>query len=123
MKKAASLVAAAICSISVCVGSNEILPPIAEGSYRFLVRFAEHENLTGGYLDAVVQGRRIRLTSKPDSSVFPAGLVEEGLLLWHPASKQWIIGQSEADAEAAEVGGCTDGPFVVDLEQRVFWTC
>lgn len=79
--------------------------------------------MTGGYLDAVVQGRHIRFTSKPNSSVFPPGVVEEGILLWHVPSKQWIISQNEADAEAAEVGGCSEGPFVVDLEQKIFWTC
>jgi hypothetical protein len=119
----AFILLAALCAVSACAFAKEVPPPIADGHYTFVVRFAEHSNMTGGQLDAEVRGRHIRLISKPNSSVFPAGLVEEGILLWHTASKQWIIGQTEVDAESAEVGGCSDGPFVVDLEQKVFWTC
>ena len=43
--------------------------------------------------------------------------------MWHSASGQWIIGQSPADKAAAEVGGCSDGPPVIDLTARIFWTC
>jgi hypothetical protein len=121
--KKASLLLAALCAIAVCGRLDAAPPPIADGHYTFLVKFAEQPNMTGGHLDIELRGEHIRVTSKPNSSVFPAGLVEEGILLWHAATKQWIIGQHEADAETAEVGGCSDGPLVVDLEKKVFWTC
>jgi hypothetical protein len=98
-------------------------PPIADGHYTFVVRLAEQPNTPGGQLEAEIRGRHIRVTSKPNASVFPAGLVEEGILLWHAITRQWIIGHNEDDADIVEVGGCSGGPFVVDLEQKVFWTC
>jgi hypothetical protein len=119
--KASVLVA--FCAVSAFAYANDTSPPIADGRYTFVVKLAEQPNVPGGELDAEVRGRNIRFTSKPNSSVFPAGLVEEGILLWHAASRQWIIGHSEGDAEITEVGGCTGGPFVVDLEQKIFWTC
>ena len=79
--------------------------------------------MTGGHLNVEIRGRSIRITSGANSSIFPAGLIEEGILLWHVASKQWIIGESESDADVEVVGGCSDGPTVVDLAQKVFWTC
>jgi len=114
----------ALCAVSAVAYANDTSPPIADGRYKFVVKLAEQPNVPGGELDAEVSGRNIRLTSKPNSSVFPAGLVvEEGILLWHAASRQWIIAHSESDAEITEVGGCTGGPFVVDLEQKILWTC
>jgi hypothetical protein len=118
-----SILIVALCAGSVCACSTDMSRPIADGNHTFVVKFAEHPNMTGGQLEAEIHGRHIRLISKPNSSVFPAGLVEDGVLLWHAASSQWIIGQSERDAEIAEVGGCSDGPFVVDLERKIFWTC
>lgn len=40
-----------------------------------------------------------------------------------PAALQWVIVRSEADRHATEVGGCSDGPEVVDLQQKIYWTC
>ena len=74
-------------------------------------------------LTAIVDGAHIVLTNSAESSALPKGVVAEGTLLWHPASGQWIIGTSPADAAAKEVGGCSDGPEVIDLRNRVYWTC
>ncbi len=113
----------ALCTISVCSRSQDITLPISDGTNVFLVKLAEHPNMTGGHVEVDIRGKNIRVTSKADSSIFPAGLVNQALLLWHARTKQWIIGQSENDAQVEDVGGCSDGPFVVDLEHKVFWTC
>ena len=37
-----------------------------------------------------------------------------------------LAGQAEAvyfPRTATEVGGCSDGPEVVDLKKRIYWTC
>ena len=65
----------------------------------------------------------IELTNADSDSVFPFGLIDEGTLMWHAASQQWIIGDSEEDRKAADVGGCSDGPSVVDLVKLEYWTC
>lgn len=54
---------------------------------------------------------------------FPKGTIAEGTLMWHPKTKEWIIGLEAGDRDAVEVGGCSDGPEVVDLKKRIFWTC
>ena len=54
---------------------------------------------------------------------FSRGVIAEGELTWHARSRQWIIGVESADKDADEVGGCSDGPEVVDLVARVYWTC
>ena len=97
--------------------------PIAPGVYRFQLRFAEHPSMQGGEVGATVDGRRIQIVDDGDSSVFPPGLIEAGTLMWHARSREWIIVSQPGDADADEVGGCSDGPAVVDLVARVYWTC
>lgn len=97
--------------------------PIANGTYTFLVKHTEHPDIPGGTLQAEIVDDRITLVSKPGASVFLAGVVEEGRLQWHASSGRWIIGDSEADASAPDAGGCSDGPSVIDLKQRIYWTC
>ncbi len=43
--------------------------------------------------------------------------------MWHEQSQQWIIGNKATDTKITDVGGCSEGPEVVDLKQRVYWTC
>ena len=97
--------------------------PIASGTYRFRQRFAEHPSMQGTEFAATIDGRRIRVVNDGDSSVFPRGVVETGTLVWHARSREWVIATQPADADAEDVGGCSDGPTVVDLVARVYWTC
>ena len=97
--------------------------PIESGQYTFQHRFSEHPSIRSIALSAKVAGGRIVLVNETQSDVFPQGVVAEGALMWHAASGQWIIGHSPADQYAPEVGGCSDGPEVVDLRQKVYWTC
>ena len=97
--------------------------PIPSGRYVFQHRFAEQPDMRSVALTAIVEGRHIVLTSAVDTAAFPKGVVAEGTLMWHAGSKQWIIGNTEADRHAEEVGGCSTGPEVVDLIKRIYWTC
>lgn len=49
-------------------------------------------------------------------------IIEEGQLLQHISGK-WIIGTNEDDKFAAEVGGCSEGPLEIYLEERKLWLC
>lgn len=79
--------------------------------------------MDGGELAAEIRGHHIKLINHSASSAFPEGVVEEGDLLWHASSGQWIVAETAADADATDVGGCSDGPAVIDLERKIYWTC
>jgi hypothetical protein len=111
-----------LCLLPLAVGAAERLP-IRDGEHAFRHRSAEHPNLPAHSLVARISGTRILLVNRKPSSVFPLGVVAEGELMWHAASKQWVLGLDPADRMAEEVGGCSDGPEVVDLRRRVYWTC
>jgi len=96
--------------------------PISNGSYTFQHKFAEHPNSESISLDVKITGSKITVTNNNELSTWPKGVVEEGQLFLH-SSKKWIITHNESDKQATEVGGCTDGPTVVDLIKKVYWTC
>jgi hypothetical protein len=89
----------------------------------FQHRYAEQPTMPSFWLKATLRGKRIVLRNPKAAGPFPAGVLAEGELMWHPASRQWIIGTDRADSSARDVGGCSDGPEVVDLVRRIYWTC
>jgi len=112
-----------VVALTACQSSKE--PPLPSGDYVFLHKFAEAEqsSIPSIKVDAQIRGHHIVLINNDRTDVFPAGVLEEGTLMWHAASGQWIIGREPTDVDAPQVGGCSDGPAVVDLERKIFWTC
>ena len=97
--------------------------PIRSGQYTFQHRFAEQPEMRLEPIVAKISGRHIVLINKAQFGVFPKGIIEAGILMWHAKSKQWIIGDSNSDRFADDVGGCSTGPAVVDLKKKIYWTC
>lgn len=98
---------------------------LKNGTYRFIIRDVEYHGLQVGTCRVIIKGNRIKAvyTSGGLTLIKTGDVFDEGLLLWHRKTKQWIIGQSPKDAHAKEVGSCTDGPRVIDLKKRVIWHC
>jgi hypothetical protein len=97
--------------------------PLATGRYEFQHRFAEHPDMQSIKLIAEIIDDNIVLTNADSDGVFDFGVIAEGTLMWHARTQQWIIGNSEEDRNAEDVGGCSDGPSVVDLVKLEYWTC
>ena len=97
--------------------------PIQPGQYAFRHRFAEQPNMPSIALTAKISGHHIVLINPGKDGVFPHGVVAEGTLMWNVAIRQWIIGQDTSDRYTHEAGGCSEGPEVVDLANRIYWTC
>jgi len=106
-----------------CSAETEPPVPIKPGQYTFQHKLAEHPTLPSFRLNATIRGSHIVLTNPAPSGPFPAGVLAEGELMWHAGSKQWIIGTKASDRKELDVGGCSDGPEVVDLVGKIYWTC
>jgi len=50
-------------------------------------------------------------------------LIDSGIIMQHKRSGKWIIGHRPEDRTASEVGGCTDGPRVIDFTRKIFLLC
>lgn len=97
--------------------------PLPNGEHRFQHRFAEHPSMPSIELMAVVRDGRITLSNDTDSNVFPIGTIAEGRLMWHVSERQWIIGLQGEDRISGEIGGCSEGPEVIDPVAMIYWTC
>ena len=103
--------------------SSSPAPPLADGDYRFTLKDAEFPQQPGFAVNVRLRGDHVSITNPTKNARYPQGLLDEGLLLWHPATQQWIVGQSTDDVTASEVGGCSGGPGTLDLKQKIYWTC
>ena len=116
-----SLILISLFATSALAASPPSLLP--SGNYTFQHRFAEQPNLPSVQVLAKISGLHIVLVNSTPSKIFPKGIIADGTLMWHTRSKQWIIGHSASDRNAKEVGGCSAGPEVVDLQKKIYWTC
>ena len=107
----------------LCIGCTVQLP-ISNGTYLFQHKFAEHPNTNSDIrFEVIIDNPKFFVRNNEESKIWPKGIIEEGELFFHEASQRWIIIHSDKDKNAPEVGGCTDGPTVVDLINKIYWTC
>ena len=97
--------------------------PLRSGQYTFQHRFAAQPNFPSIPLMVKISGNHITLINQSDSAFMPKGVIDRGTLMWHSKSKQWIVGHTGLDRRAEEVGDCANGPAIVDLQKRIYWTC
>ena len=116
------LILAVLITSTVAAASAPRLP-LRSGTYTFQHKFSEHPTIPSITVTAKISGNRIKLINNSRYDVFPKGVIAEGALMWHTESKQWIIGHNKSDRFLKDVGGCSDGPEVVDLELKIYWTC
>ena len=111
--------------VASCTPAEDAGPsvPLEDGEYVFSHRFAEHPNISSIEVRVQLSGNRITVINDNEDSVFPVGLLESGTLMWHSGASRWVIVESAEELSATEVGGCSDGPTTIDLDQRIFWTC
>ena len=111
--------------INVVTAEQRMPLPLKDGEYIFEHKYAEAEQhkIKSINLIVTIKGNHIVVTNKNRFNVFPEGVIEEGALMRHSKSGQWIISTSPSDKDADEVGGCTGGPTEVDLAKRIYWTC
>ena len=97
--------------------------PLKSGTYTFKHKFAEQSDAGSSPLVVKIKGKHIAVYNRESSAVFPKGLIEKGILMFHQKSQTWIISTSAEDINAEEVGGCSDGPTMVDLMNKIYWSC
>lgn len=109
-----------------CVNNRqEMKLPLGDGDYLFVHKFAEAEQhrIKSITLNVIIKGMHVTVINNDRDDVFPKGILEEGTLIWHSESEQWSIGQNLSDAKAPDIGGCSEGPTVIDVVKRIYWTC
>jgi len=102
----------------------DTIPP--DGTYRYDIAFAEWDGKTMNEKVAVeIKGDSVKVIYEGDgqlSGIKKGEVLDEGILKKHK-SGPWIITHTESDVELDEIGGCTGGPAIIDLEGKKYWMC
>ena len=100
------------------------IPP--NGSYIYDIAFAEWEGKSlGAKCTVVISGNSIRIIYDGIGNLTASkgDVLDEGTILKHKKTGEWIIAHDPSDQDAVEVGGCSDGPSVIDFKNKLFWLC
>ncbi len=97
-----------------------------DGKYRYDVAFAEWGGKSmGEKVTVIIKEGTIKIIYEGDGQTIlkaKGEIIDEGKILKHK-SGVWIIGTDEKDVNIEEVGGCSDGPRIIDFEKMKFWMC
>jgi hypothetical protein len=97
-----------------------------DGTYTYSIAFSEWGGKSlGTTCTVIIKGDSIKiihngkagLTGKKDD------VLEQGIIMKHIRTGKWIIGHSVKDKEAKEIGGCSEGPSIIDFKGKKYWVC
>ncbi len=99
------------------------IPP--SGVYTYRIKWAEWQGKEGPLVRVKISGDSVFIYALDNTlTLIKKGeLFEKGKLQFHKKSKQWIIAKMPHDKDADEVGGCSDGPTVIDFRHKWYWQC
>jgi hypothetical protein len=50
-------------------------------------------------------------------------ILAEGIIMKHKKTGKWIIGHFPNDVDAKELGGCGNGPTIIDFKRKIWLSC
>jgi hypothetical protein len=95
---------------------------IKNGSYTLDFIDLEYQGKKLGTCKAVVKSGKVKLIVINGCHRKKGAIIEQGLLLKHKTGV-WIIAKHKSDVNAKEVGGCSDGPYVINFKRKRLETC
>ncbi len=110
----------------LCASVVTIAQKPKDGTYTYSIAFEEWQ---GKSLNATctvkIKGDSIKIINNGTGNLTgkKGDIIEEGILMKHKKIGKWIIGHNAKDKNAKEIGGCSDGPSVIDFKQKKFWSC
>jgi len=99
---------------------------IKDGTHCFSIAFDEWDGQSlGTTCNVVIKGDSVHVLHDGTGALTgkKGDVLEAGILMKHTRTGNWIIGHTVDDVNAKEIGGCGEGPTIIDLKRRIFWTC
>ena len=97
-----------------------------DGTYTYSIAFAEWQGKSlGATCTVVIKGDSIKVihNGKGNLTGNKGDIMDEGIIIKHTKTGKWIIGHSSKDKDAKEIGGCSDGPSIIDFKRKKYWSC
>ncbi|MGC3947551.1 MAG: hypothetical protein QM762_24105 [Chryseolinea sp.] len=79
--------------------------------------------IIGSTVTVVIYGDSIRIVNNGTLTGKKGDIIEQGRIIKHKATGKWIIALKPEDEFTEHVGGCSDGPTIIDFKNRKWWTC
>ncbi|MGQ0738242.1 MAG: hypothetical protein ACT4OJ_04205 [Bacteroidota bacterium] len=99
---------------------------LKNGTYTYAIAFAELGGKSLGATCTVrIKGDSIQIihNGKINLSGRKGEIMDEGIIMKHKRTGKWIIARSPKDIYAKEIGGCGEGPSIIDFKNKRWWTC
>ncbi|HEX2846101.1 MAG TPA: hypothetical protein VHN59_06105 [Chitinophagaceae bacterium] len=115
-------------TIILCAGlsSTSLAQKPKDGTYTYAIAWDEWGGKTlGATCTVIIKGDSIKVVhnGKHNVSGNKGEIMEQGLIRRHKKTGKWIIAHSEKDIHAKEIGGCGDGPTVIDFVKKQWHSC
>lgn len=97
-----------------------------DGTYTYSIAFAEWEGKSlGATCTVIIKGDSIKIihNGKGKLTGKKGDIIDQGIIMKHTKTGKWIIGHHIKDKDAKEIGGCSEGPSVIDFKRKKFWSC
>ena len=96
------------------------------GTYTYSIAFAEWRGKSlGESCKVIIKGDSIKIihNGKGNLTGKKGDILDQGIIMKHNKTGKWIIGHNIKDKDAKEIGGCSQGPSVIDFKRKMFWSC
>lgn len=96
------------------------------GTYTYSIAFTEWQGkFLGATCTVRIKGDSVTIIHNGNSKLSGAkgDVIDQGILMKHTKTGKWIIAHSAKDKSANEVGGCSEGPRIIDFKRRKVWLC
>lgn len=108
-----------ILSLVAVLKMNGQIPP--SGTYTYKLCYHEWSGCVNT-CTVIIQSDTITVYADDDIFVPKGEIIIKGILMQHKSGK-WIIGLKPEDKDAPRVGGCGDGPSVIDFKRKRLVAC
>lgn len=96
-----------------------------DGTYTFTLAFEEWggESL-GATCTVIIKQDSIFVIHDGSNDVTgqKGSILDKGLIMKHKSGK-WIIAHSEKDRNAEQIGGCGNGPAIINFKKKIYLSC
>jgi len=106
------------------IKKHKEIPP--DGNYIYDIAYAEWQGQSmGEKVLVIIKGNAIKIISEgnPSMTAKKGDLLDQGVLIKHNVTGDWLISSDPSDANLEAYGDCVGSPMVIDFKAKKYWTC
>ena len=111
-------------NIERAIKKHEGIP--SDGTYIYDISYSEWQGRSmGEKVKVIIIGNTIKIISEgnPSMTAKKGEILDEGTLIKHNVTGDWLISSNPSDADLEAYGGCVGAPMVIDFVNKVYITC